>query len=311
MSSLTTEQKLDKLIAFLETIYGPNLIGDKPEPQPPILKPADGTYVIKPGGWGAADNPNAWKITNMRDFPELFKIVDPAERNVATNFATQELAQQYIDYQKSQWKEELEPDQGEEKPEEKPQPPAEGTTVKGPYPTIGKELKSTQRGPTTRHYASGKPDDETIEKNVKGIKARKHQFIVYVTMNKVEHDDQLSTKLGGTHMGTGWFDNTIQFESGQTGLGVERKHPSTKLEVKKGQKIGTILGKKIGMCSVFNADKNHVELWTDFEGSGWKKQVEGDNIGGFNPKAKEFEAQLRIDGLEDEPNIDTGSGPRN
>ena len=156
MSTLTTDQKLDKLIAFLETIYGPNLIGDKPEqPQPPILKPADGTYVIKPGGWGAVDNPNTWKITNMRDYPELFKIVDPADRNVATNFASQELAQSYIDYHKSQWKEELEPDQGEEKPEEKPQPPAEGTTVKGPYPAVGKELKSTQRGPTTSALCIG------------------------------------------------------------------------------------------------------------------------------------------------------------
>ena len=81
--------------------------------------------------------------------------------------------------------------------------------------------------------------------------------------------------------------------------------PVTKLEVKKGPKIGSILGKKIGMCSVYDADKNHVELWTDFEGSGWKKQVEGDNIDGFNPKAKEFEAQLRIDGWKDEPKIDT------
>jgi hypothetical protein len=305
MSSLTTDQKVDKLIEFLEKIHGPNIIGDKPEPQPPVTKPAEGSYVIKPGGWGAVDNPNAWKITNMRDYPELFKIVDPTDRNVATNFVAEQLAQSYIDYYKSQWKEELEPDEGQEKPpEEKPEPPAEGTTVKGPYPAVGKELKSTQRGPTTRHYASGKPDDQTIEKNVKGIKARKHQFIVFVKMNKVEHDDQVSTKLGGTHMGTGWFDNTIEF-SGQCCLGVERKHPSTKLCVKKGPNIGSVLGKKLGMCSVYDADKNHVELWVDLEKGKWEKVLEGDNVDGFNPKAKEFECQLRIDGWKDEPQIDT------
>ena len=54
----------------------------------------------------------------------------------------------------------------EEKPTE-PSKPAEGAD--GPYKMKAgsKEMQSTQRGPTTRHYASGKPDDHTIEKNLK------------------------------------------------------------------------------------------------------------------------------------------------
>ena len=157
--ALTTDQKLDKLITFLEGIYGPNIIGDKPEqPEPPIIKPADGTYVIKPGGWGAGENPNAWKIVNMRDFPELFKVVDLAEKNVATNFTSEAIAQQYIDYFKSNWEQEDDPQANEPGAEEKPSEPskpAEGGD--GPYKMKAgsKEIQSTQRGPTTRHYALG------------------------------------------------------------------------------------------------------------------------------------------------------------
>ena len=303
-STLTTEQKLDKLIAFLETIYGPNLIGDKPEPQPPILKPADGTYIIKPGGWGAGENPNGWKVVNMRDFPELFKIVDPADRNVATNFVTKEIAQQYIDYSKSTWEQEDDPQANEpgaeEKPAEPSQPAAEGAD--GPYKLKGQEMQSTTRGPTTRHYASGKPDDRTIEKNVKNIKAKNYQFLVDVKVTTIEHNDTVSLKYGGTHMGSGWFDNTIDMESGQVGLGCEKKHPSADLEIVKGKKIGSILNKKIRLAGVYFKDQNKCEMWTKLNGQ-WEKGAEGTNVGNFNPKSAVNEAQLRIDGFDDVPEI--------
>ena len=35
----------------------------------------------------------------------------------------------------------------------------------------------------------------------------------------------------------------------------------------------------------------------------WEKGVEGTNIGNFNPKSEINEAQLRIDGFEDVPEI--------
>jgi hypothetical protein len=302
-SNLTTEIKLDKLIDFLEHIYGPNILGDKPEPQPPIIKPADGSYVIKPGGWGAGENPNGWKIVNMRDFPELFKVVDPADRNVATNFTTEAIAQQYIDYFKSTWEEEDDPQAGEPGVEDKPVEPSKPVTDgDGPYKMIGKEMQSTQRGPTTRHYASGKDDDKTIEKNVKDIRAKNYQFLVDVKLTTIEHNDTVSLKYGGTHMKSGWFDNTVDMESGQVGLGVEKKHPSADLEIIKGTKIGSILNKKIRLAGVYFKDQNKCEMWTNL-GDGWKKGAEGTNVGKFNPKSEINEAQLRIDGFEDEPEI--------
>jgi hypothetical protein len=301
MSTLTTEQKLDKLIDFLEHIYGPNIIGDKPEPSPPIVKPEEGT--IKPGGWGAAENPNAWKVVKMRDFPDLFKVVDLAEKNVVTNFTTEQIAQQYIDYYKAKWEDEDDPQAGEPDVEEKPaepSKPAEGAD--GPYKMIGKEMSSTQRGPTTRHYASGKPDDRTIERNIKDIRAKNYQFLVDVKLTTIEHNDTVSLKYGGTHMKSGWFDNTVDMESGQVGLGVERKHPSADLEIIKGTKIGSILNKKIRLAGVYFKDQNKCEMWTNL-GDGWKKGAEGTDVGKFNPKSEVNEAQLRIDGFEDEPEI--------
>jgi hypothetical protein len=303
MSTLSTEQKLDKLIIFLEKIYGPNILGDKPEPAPPILKPAEGSYVIKPGGWGATENPNAWKIVNMRDFPELLKIVDVAEKNVATNFTTKEIAQQYIDYSKAHWEEEDDPQANEPGTEEKPSEPSKPSVgADGPYKMKGKEMQSTQRGPTTRHYASGKPDDRTIEKNVKDIKAKNYQFLVDVKLTTIEHNDTVSLKYGGTHMKSGWFDNTVDMESGLVGLGVEKKHPSADLEIIKGKKIGSILNKKIRLAGVYFKDQNKCEMWTKLDGQ-WEKGAEGTNVGNFNPKSEINEAQLRIDGFEDEPEI--------
>ena len=303
MSTLTTEQKLDKLIAFLETIYGPNIIGDKPEPQPPIVKPAEGT--VKEGGWGAIENPNTWKVVKMRDYPDLFKIVDAPGKNVATNFTTEAIAEQYIKYFKSQWEQDDDPQENEPSAEEgQPEPPKPVEGGDGPYKIKAgsKEMGSSTRGPTVRHYASGKDDDKTIEKNVKDIRAKNYQFLVDVKLTTIEHNDTVSLKYGGTHMKSGWFDNTVDMESGQVGLGVEKKHPAADLEIIKGTKIGSILNKKIRLAGVYFKDQNKCELWTNL-GDGWKKGAEGTDVGKFNPKSEINEAQLRIDGFEAEPEI--------
>ena len=272
------------------------------QPQTVPQKPAD-TGFVKPGGWGADRNPNNWKPpVKMRDDPKLWKIVDTKNKNVATNFITKEGAQTFIDVARKLWVEDGDTDPAPEEPGPTP-PPTTGQL--GPYAAIGADIQTTKkRG--IRHYASGKPDDQTIERNARGIKARNHQFITYVTMNKIDHDDTMSQKIGGTHMGTGWFDNTISFKAGQTGLGTEKKHPDADLELIKGPKIGSILNKKVGMCCAYFADKNLVQLFAN-TGSGWKKMCEGTNVGGFNPKAKEFECQLRIDGFTDgsDPTIHT------
>ena len=68
--------------------------GDVPDPEPPTpdpTKPTEGT--IKPGGWGAdLVNKDAWKVVNMRDHPEQFKVVDGAGKNVACLLYTSDAA---------------------------------------------------------------------------------------------------------------------------------------------------------------------------------------------------------------------------
>ena len=244
------------------------------------------------------------KWSSMRDFPELFKVVDPADRNVATNFTTEAIAKQYIDYLKSIWEQEYYPkhkSRALKKNDHNYQSQPKGAD--GPYKMIGKELQSTTRGPTTRHYASGEARMIcTIEKNVKDIKAKNYQFLVDVKVTTIEHNDTVSLKYGGTHMKSGWFDNTVDMESGQVGLGVEKKHPSADLEIIKGAKIGSILNKKIRLAGVYFKDQNKCEMWTNL-GDGWKKGAEGTDVGKFNPKSAVNEAQLRIDGFEAVPEI--------
>lgn len=259
----------------------------------------DGRWQLHKGG---NKDPKTWKVVNMTRDPRKFKIVDDKGINIADLYNTKANAQRDIDEAiKNAGGGTVEP-----QPEPPATPPPTTPTVppkpvpasgETPYPPKSPKMASTQRGPTTRHYASGKPDDQTIEKNVKEIEFPKYQFVVVVTLQAMEHSDQLSTKLGGTHMGSGWFDNTIETSDGQTCLGFEPSHPSTKLCVVKGPKLGNIVGKKIGMASTYDSTTNKTELWTNFPyGSGWKKQLEGTNVGKFKPDSEVDEAQLRIDG---------------
>jgi hypothetical protein len=286
-------------------------VPDGPEPNcGPNPDPTDSH--LKPGGWGG-DTAGAatWDAVPMKDDPALWKIVDKAGVNVAHKFASEAEAEAYIKYHRC-IQEGGDPDPDPEPPcppgQHKDaagncvpddQPPGPGTTGATPYPPKGNPMQSTQRGPTTRHYASGKPDDETIEKNVKGIPYKNYQFVTYTTMHKIEHDDNLSVKFGGHHMGKkGWYDCGISFE-GQTCLGVEPKHPSTKLCVVKGPKLGSVIEKKTGVAGVYFTDQNKIELWIDEGGAGsWKKVAEGVGIAGLKPTPGNQECQLRIDGFE-------------
>jgi hypothetical protein len=295
------KEGIEKALTKLATdFYDSDAGGLKPwdAPVEVITRPTEG--IVLHGGWGGDQDPDNWKVVPMKDKPEKFKVVDDKGTNIATDFSTKAIAQQYIDW----FKINENPDEQDPEPPQpgtgggggEPEKPAEGYTVVGPYPAVGKELGTIKRR-AVRHYQSNAPDDETVELNAKGIKYRKHQLVTYVTMNKIEHDDTMSQKIGGTHMGTGWFVNSIEFESGLCGIGVEKKHPTTSHNDVKGTKIGSILNKKIGMASVYFADENKVELWTDTGDGKWKKQVEGTNVKGFNPKATTFECQLRIDGF--------------
>ena len=189
-----------------------------------------------------------------------------------------------------------------------PPPPTPPSGQIGPYASTGRQLSSTTRR-ATRHYASGKPDDETIEKNTTNIPYQHYQCIYFVTMHGIEHDDNVSSKLGGTHMGSGWHDHGVSFNAGKTCLGTEPNHPNTNACIKVGANIGSIIEKRTGICTIWRKPSKHTELWTKSPGGNWIKRLENTGaLGGFTPNnSGNDEAQLRIDGFDDgdDPTIDT------
>ena len=277
-------------------------------PPPPVCPPLPSSGRPQPAK-GANADPLTWSVTPMRNDPTKFKVVDAAGINVADLFDSQAHAELYVQHFKC-----------DNTPPPPPPPPcpagqhrdASGNCVpdlppppppppgsEGPYQSTGNQIDAdidSKAG--TRHYASGKPDDRTIEANAENIQFQNYQFVVDVTMHGVEHDDSVSLKFGGTHNGSGWFDAGVSFEDGECCLGKEEDHPSTDLCVERGPSIGSIVEKPIKIACVYRTATNHQELWTNFEGSGWVKQLEADDLGGFNPNSDEDEAQLRIDGFD-------------
>ena len=99
----------------------------------------------------------------------------------------------------------------------------------------------------TRHYASGKPDDITHEWSGE-TSAQNYAIIIDITLTEIDHDDTISFKYGGTHMGSGWYDNTYSFESGQACIGKEEDHPSTDLCVVTGKSIGNLVNTPVKLA---------------------------------------------------------------
>jgi len=313
----TLQRLKELLLRGLEIIDRDAVISPPPPPDPtdptpidptePIpIKPPQEQGVILHGGWGGNPDPNTWSATKMVDakYAGKWKIVDNKGVNIMQEFSTEQNAKDMIEWTKTNLPDPTEP----VNPEPQPQPPVtDGGEF--PYKTTGKSVEMSQRGPTDRHYASGKPDDWTIEKNAKGIQFPDVQAVFTIEVPKEwEHDDNLSIKLGGTHNGTGWFDNGISVYEGQTCLGTEPEHPETHLCIIKGKKYGDLRGKTVSIASTYFKAENKTEFWVNIGGltQGWEKSCEGTNVGGFNPKADESEVQLRIDGFKEKdqpPNI--------
>lgn len=157
--------------------------------------------------------------------------------------------------------------------------------------------KRTKQG--TRHYASGKPDDVTQEWGT-SVNFKNYEFTMYLTITKIDHDDTASMKFGGTHNGSGWYDNGVGFNNGDFCMGKEENHPSTDLCVVKGKSIGSIVNKKIGVkCIIVGAGTGQaqIEMWGDKAANGqWEQMIPRQNgIGGFFPSSAEQECTIRID----------------
>lgn len=245
------------------------------------------TWILK-----QMDNPNTeWKFISATD-----------QKNIIANIKSEAEAKAIQEF----FKVNVFPPKGNDPsdpvdPDQPPQPSVVGTDF--PYESTGKTVEMSQRGPTIRHYASGKDDDNTIEKNAKKIPFDNIQASFQIEVPaEWEHNDNLGIKIGGTHMGSGWFDNGIDVYEGRVGLGKEEKHPSTQLNVVKGKVYGDLRGKTVQVATTYFKKSNKTEYWVNIPGvtQGWDKGCEGTDVGGFHPKNDgETEVQLRIDGFKE------------
>lgn len=324
--NVNVDMKGEKEVTIGGIVYLLNVTGEvtltpkeqgQPQVEPPAVDPTKPPITEKPSTFGTikdgakwSKNPgpsSGWIVKSMDNPKDKFKIVAPDGLNVIADLPTEADAKALIEYFKTN----VFPPKGNdgsevEEPDDKPTDPVPTPTpggAVGPYQVTDQQNPVTQRGPTKRTYRSNKPDDWTIEKNSKGIKFKNIQAVFDITVPKeMEHDDNLSIKGGGNHMRDGWFDNGISIYEGQTCLGTEKKHPSTKLCVVKGKKYGDLRGKRVKVASTFFTEQNKTEFWVNIPGvtNGWDKSCEGTDVGGFNPKAgDDQEIQLRIDGFKD------------
>jgi hypothetical protein len=172
-----------------------------------------------------------------------------------------------------------------------PPPP---TNNNFPYAFIGSAQNMKDEGWDTRHYASGKPDDITHEWSG-ATSAQNYAVIIDITLTEIDHDDTISFKFGGTHMGSGWYDNTYSFESGEACIGKEEDHPSTDLCVVTGNSIGNLVNTPVKLAAVNIGKGEKLEMYSN-KGSGWTKDVESSNgVGGFRPQVDKDEVVIRID----------------
>jgi F5/8 type C domain-containing protein len=172
-----------------------------------------------------------------------------------------------------------------------PPPP---TSTDFPYTLVGTPTEMEDEGQGTRHYASGKPDDVTHEWSDE-TSAPSYVILIDITLTEIDHDDEISFKYGGTHMGTGWYDNGYSFEDGQACLGKEEDHPSTDLCEITGNSIGNLVNTPVKLAAININKGEKLELWSNL-GSGWTKDVEGGpGVTGFRPQADTDETVVRID----------------
>ena len=175
-----------------------------------------------------------------------------------------------------------------------PPPPPPPTSTDFPYTFVGSPQDMEDEGWGERHYASGKPSDITHEWSGE-TSAQNYAIIIDITLTEIDHDDTISFKYGGTHMGSGWYDNTYSFESGQSCIGKEEDHPSTDLCVVSGKSIGNLVNTPVKLAAVNIGKGEKLEMYSNL-GSGWTKDVESSNgVDGFRPQVEEDEAVIRID----------------
>lgn len=227
-----------------------------PTPTEPT-KPSEGT--IKPGGWGANTDSNTWKITNMRNPPEQFKVVDSAGINVATNFTTEANAQVFIDYMKAQ-----------------PNPPVDPVDPVDPTPVpvagegaYGVKAIYGNGAIDTNHSKNFRDDGKRLD--FTKVKTPGVELTGYFALTS-PIDDEVSGKWSTlNHSGsnkTNCYDLGVKTTGGRSRFRFEAVHPEYTGNLAEGQTPAPALGNKfIGykfIKRLTNDGKNiNLQIWVD------------------------------------------------
>ena len=283
-AKMDTEVLIDgKKYRFQGTVDFSNLTinkiddGGNPDPEPPNPlptppKPTEGT--IKEGGWGAdLVNKAAWKVVNMRDFPEQFKVVDAAGKNVATNFTSQKVAEGFIAYFQTH---EFPPKDTNPTPEPGPNPNPNPNPTPEPTPggsgtdKNGVKLLVADGSVIEYQYREnfrddGKRFDFKIPNADKGTEAQ--GYFKFTGGRTV--DDEVSIKWSEmSHSGSNnvqCYDSGVDIKSGKTRMRFENPHPDYSGNLGGGQGV-PLKDKFIGYKGIWtpNADGSvTVKLYQD------------------------------------------------
>jgi hypothetical protein len=239
----------------------------RPEPNPSDpTKPVEGT--VKEGGWGAnLSDKNAWHVVNMRDFPEQFKVVDAAGKNVATNFTKKETAEGFIAYFKVNPFPPVDttnptPEPG---PEPTPTPPVTGSGtdkygvkfLASNGQTVVYEVKNNFRDDGKRFDMKG--GDDWTQSEITG----------YFRFTQDPVDDEVSAKWSQVpHSGSNMvncYDSGVSVQTGKSRLRMELKHPEYSSALATGQGVplnDKFIGYK-GIKTVGSDGSVTIELYQD------------------------------------------------
>jgi hypothetical protein len=228
---------------------------------------------IKPGGWGSTEATNAagWKAVAMKDDPTKFKVVDSKGVNIATEFKSLANAQAFIDKAK-----------GGTVPPQPPAPP--GGTDKDQFGVTkiykdkaGGEINTNFAGKEmTRHYASGKPSEESYEYTCMASSPDHNSDVEFTAYEKINgfksSPDTISDKETGPPHQDGaksWVICEFMTDgSAKATFETEYPHPTyQKIDPKPATSIGgSIVGKWFGHKAItyIKGGKRWVESWIHF-----------------------------------------------
>ena len=236
-----------------------------PEPQDPT-KPTEG--FIKPGGWNAnLTDKAAWKVVNMKNPPEQFKVVDAAGKNVATNFTKKETAENFVAYFQTH---DFPPQDG---PVDPPPGPVDPPVDPNPQPGVG-----TDKFGTKLLVSDGAEIEYKVKDNFRDDGKRydanvgdwpQSEATAYFRFTKDPVDDEISIKFSEkSHSGSNavqCYDTGLGIKDGKTRMRFENPHPnySGNLGGGKGEPQGT---KWVGYkaAKIVNSDGTvTIKCWQD------------------------------------------------